>query len=45
MRDHQNVEKAFGDLSHKYERTKQVVAGLQMREDNLKQSLDGLTTR
>eukprot|EP00090_Calanus_glacialis_P047031 TRINITY_DN9522_c0_g1_i1.p1 TRINITY_DN9522_c0_g1~~TRINITY_DN9522_c0_g1_i1.p1 ORF type:complete len:359 (-),score=131.42 TRINITY_DN9522_c0_g1_i1:126-1049(-) len=45
VRDHQNVEKAFGDLSHKYERTKQVVTGLQMREDNLKQSVESLTTR
>ena len=43
--DHQNVEKAFVDVNHKYERTKQVVAGLQMREDNLKQSLEALTTR
>ena len=43
--DHQNVEKAFADLNHKYERTKQVVTGLQMREDNLKQSVESLTTR
>ena len=43
--DHQNVEKAFADLKHKYERTKQVVTELQMREDNLKQSVESLTTR
>jgi hypothetical protein len=43
--DHQNVEKAFVDVKDKYERTKQVVEGLQMSEDNLKQSLEVLTTR
>ena len=43
--DHQNVEKAFVDLNHKYERTKQVVEGLQMGEDNLKQSVEALTTK
>ena len=45
VRDHQNVEKAFADLNPKYERTKQVVTGLQMSEDNLKQSVEALTTR
>ena len=43
--DHQNVEKAFADLSHKYERTKQVVEGLQMGEDNLKHSVEVLTSK
>ena len=45
MRDHQNVENGFGDLNDKYERTKQVVTGLQMREDTLKQSVEALTNR
>ena len=45
VRDHQNVEKAFVDLNHKYERTRQVVTGLQMSEDNLKQSVEDLTNR
>jgi hypothetical protein len=45
VRDHQNVETAFVDVKDKYERTKQVVEGLQMNEDNLKQSLEALTTR
>ena len=43
--DHQNVERAFADLNHKYERTKEVVAGMQMDEDNLKHSVDSLNRR
>ena len=43
--DHQNVEKAFVDLNHKYERTKKVVTELQMGEDNIKQSVEDLTNR
>ena len=45
VRDHQNVEKAFADLNHKYERTKEVVAGLQLSEENLKSSVDILSGR
>ena len=45
VKDHQNVEKAFADLNHKYERAKEVVEGLQLSEDNLKKSIDGLKIR
>ena len=45
VRDHQNVERAFADLNHKYERTKEVVAGMQLSEDNLKHSVDSLNRR
>ena len=45
VKDHQNVEKAFSDLNHRYERAKEVVEGLQLSEDNLKKSIDGLKSR
>ena len=45
VRDHQNVETAFVDLTHRYERTKQVVEGLQMSEGTLKQSVEALINR
>ena len=45
VKDHQNVERAFSDLNHKYERAKEVVEGLQLSEDNLKKSIDGLKSR
>ena len=43
--DHQNVENAFVDLNHKYERTREVVEGLQLSEDALKQSVAALISR
>ena len=45
VKDHQNVEKAFADLNHRYERVKEVVEGLQLSEDYLKKSIDGLKIR
>jgi hypothetical protein len=45
VRDHQNVERAFADLNHKYERAREVVAGLQLSEDALKQSVAALSSR
>ena len=39
------MEKAFADLNHRYERAKEVVEGLQLCEDNLKKSSDGLKNR
>ena len=45
MRDHQNVERAFTDLNNKYERAKEVVAGLKCTEDNLKANVEVLTSR
>ena len=45
VKDHQNVERAFADLNHKYERAKEVVEGLQLSEVNLKKIIDGLKIR
>ena len=45
VRDHQNVERAFTDLNSKYERAKDVVAGLKCDEENLKQNVEILTSR
>ena len=45
MADLDNVERAFNDLSSKYERTKDVVASFAQAEDSLKQDLDALTNR
>ena len=45
MRDYHNVERAFADLNHKYERAREVVAGLQLNEDALKQSVAVLSSR
>ena len=45
MMDHQNVERAFADLNNKYERAKEVVAGFQLSEDNLKQTVEALSSR
>ena len=39
------MEKAFSDLNHRYERAKEVVESLQLSEDNLKKSIDGLKIR
>ena len=43
--DHQNVERAFADLNNKYERAKEVVAGFQLSEHNLKQTVENLSSR
>ena len=43
--DHQNVERAFADLNNKYERAKEVVAGFQLSENNLKQAVEALSNR
>ena len=43
--DLQNVERAFTDLSSKYERTKDVVASFATTEEGLKQSVEVLTDR
>ena len=43
--DLQNVERAFTDLSSKYERTKDVVASFATTEEGLKQNVEVLTDR
>jgi len=43
--DHQNVERAFADVNHKYERVREVVEGLQLSEDDLSHSVDTLSRR
>ena len=43
--DHQNVERAFKDLNNKFERAKDVVAGLKSCEDDLKQNVEVLSKR
>merc|ERR1712106_199550 len=41
----QNVERAFVDLNNKYVRAKEVVAGFQFSENNLKQTVEALINR
>ena len=43
--DLQNVERAFNDLSSKFERTKDVVAGFAATEEGLKQNVEVLSSR
>ena len=43
IQDHQNVERAFNDLSQKYERTRSVVVGLQEQEEDLKKKVEDLS--
>ena len=43
--DLQNVERAFNDLSSKFERTKDVVASFAATEEGLKQNVDVLASR
>jgi len=43
--DLENVERAFSDLSHKFERTKDVVTSFSQTEECLKQDLSVLTQR
>ena len=45
VRDHKNVERAFGDLTDKYERARNIVPGLKICEDKLKESVDELSAR
>ena len=45
IRDHKNVERAFGDLTDKYERARSIVPGLKMCEDKLKKTVSELSAR
>ena len=45
MSDHQNVERAFADLTAKYERARNIVPALKVCEDNLKESVAELSSR
>merc|ERR1711915_490471 len=45
IQDHQNVERAFNDLSQKYERTRFVVVGLQEQEEDLKKKVEDLSQK
>jgi len=45
IQDHQNVERAFNDLSQKYERTRSVVVGLQEQEEDLKKKVEDLSQK
>merc|ERR1719499_16177 len=45
LEDLQAVERAFNDLHRKYERTKEVVAGVKSNEDILKRTVEDLTVR
>merc|ERR1719233_2717416 len=42
VKDHNNVERAFGDLTDKYERARSIVPGLKMCEDKLKKTVSDL---
>jgi len=45
VRDYKNVERAFGDLTDKYERARNIVPGLKICEDKLKERVDELSAR
>jgi len=45
VRDHKNVERAFDDLTDKYERARNIMPGLKICEDKLKESVNELSAR
>merc|ERR1719233_107408 len=45
VKDHNNVERAFGDLTDKYERVRSIVPGLKMCEEKLKKTVSDLSAR